>query len=65
MACAAAQAEVVATDDPINIVFVSSEVAPWAKTGGLGDVAGSLPPAFAARGEYGASVLGTPGTHHN
>jgi hypothetical protein len=35
----------------MNIVFVSSEVAPWAKTGGLGDVAGSLPPAFAARGE--------------
>lgn len=44
------RAEVVATDDPMNIVFVSSEVAPWAKTGGLGDVAGSLPPAFAARG---------------
>lgn len=28
---------------PMNIVFVSSEVAPWSKTGGLADVVGSLP----------------------
>ncbi|MFQ5956748.1 MAG: glycogen/starch synthase, partial [Candidatus Brocadiales bacterium] len=27
----------------MNIVFVSPEVAPFARTGGLGDVAGSLP----------------------
>jgi starch synthase len=33
-----------------NIVFVSSEAAPWSKTGGLGDVIGSLPAALAARG---------------
>ncbi|KAK9830206.1 hypothetical protein WJX72_010297 [[Myrmecia] bisecta] len=33
-----------------NIVFVTSEVAPWSKTGGLGDVCGSLPGALAARG---------------
>ncbi|CAG9461329.1 unnamed protein product [Pedinophyceae sp. YPF-701] len=34
----------------MNIVFVSSEVAPWSKTGGLADVMGSLPEALAARG---------------
>ncbi|KAJ7548302.1 hypothetical protein O6H91_07G006300 [Diphasiastrum complanatum] len=34
----------------MNLVFVSAEVAPWSKTGGLGDVMGGLPPALAARG---------------
>jgi len=34
----------------MDIVFVASEVAPWSKTGGLADVAGSLPVALAARG---------------
>lgn len=29
--------------DPLNILLVSAEVAPFAKTGGLGDVAGALP----------------------
>lgn len=33
-----------------NIIFVTSEVAPYSKTGGLGDVCGSLPISLAARG---------------
>ena len=32
------------------MLFLASEVAPWSKTGGLGDVAASLPAALAARG---------------
>ncbi len=34
----------------MNIAFISSEVTPFARTGGLGDVAGALPRALAARG---------------
>ncbi|XP_021276394.1 granule-bound starch synthase 1, chloroplastic/amyloplastic [Herrania umbratica] len=34
----------------MNVVCVGAEVAPWSKTGGLGDVVGGLPPALAARG---------------
>ncbi|GAB4835057.1 hypothetical protein Ancab_033325 [Ancistrocladus abbreviatus] len=34
----------------MNVVFVGAEVAPWSKTGGLGDVLGGLPPAMAANG---------------
>ncbi|KAI3704836.1 hypothetical protein L1987_75065 [Smallanthus sonchifolius] len=33
-----------------NIVFVTSEASPYSKTGGLGDVCGSLPIVLAARG---------------
>ncbi len=31
---------------PLNILFVSPEVHPFAKTGGLGDVSGALPRAL-------------------
>lgn len=34
----------------LKILFLSSEIAPWSKTGGLADVAGALPRALAARG---------------
>jgi starch synthase len=34
----------------MELLFVASEVAPWSKTGGLGDVAGALPRALARRG---------------
>ena len=34
----------------MKVLFVSSEVAPFAKTGGLGDVVGALPKALRRRG---------------
>ena len=34
----------------VPIIFVTSEVAPYSKTGGLGDVCGALPKALAAKG---------------
>ena len=41
----------------MKILMVASEAAPFAKTGGLADVIGSLPPALAARGEQVAVVM--------
>lgn len=35
---------------PLNVLFVASEVAPFAKVGGLADVAGALPKALTAMG---------------
>jgi starch synthase len=34
----------------VNILFATPEIAPWVKTGGLGDVAGALPLALRATG---------------
>ena len=42
---------------PVNVLYVTSEAAPFCKTGGLADVAGSLPPALAAEGEKVAVIL--------
>src|SRR5580700_5804608 len=40
-----------------RILMVTSEAAPFAKTGGLADVLGSLPPALVEKGEEVAVVL--------
>ncbi|MZP31439.1 glycosyltransferase [Heliobacterium undosum] len=38
------------TEQPLKVLFVSAEVVPFAKAGGLADVAGSLPRALASLG---------------
>ncbi|PON75525.1 Glycogen synthase [Parasponia andersonii] len=38
------------------LVFVGTEVGPWSKTGGLGDVLGGLPPAMAANGHRAMTI---------
>lgn len=41
----------------MDILYVTSEAAPFCKTGGLADVLGSLPPAVAAGGDRTAVIL--------
>ena len=41
----------------MKVLFVTSECVPFCKTGGLGDVAGSLPQALAAGGDEVAVIL--------
>ena len=41
----------------MNILFITSEAEPFCKTGGLADVAGSLPVALAASGQRTAVLL--------
>ena len=41
----------------MRILYAASEAVPFCKTGGLADVAGSLPPALAAAGAEVAVVL--------
>ncbi|PIP68111.1 MAG: glycogen synthase GlgA [Candidatus Omnitrophica bacterium CG22_combo_CG10-13_8_21_14_all_43_16] len=41
----------------MNILFISPEVFPFAKTGGLADVAGSLPEAVAKKGHKASTIL--------
>lgn len=47
----------VATKGDPKILFIASEAVPFAKTGGLADVAGSLPPALVRRGAEVRMVL--------
>ncbi|CAL0299026.1 unnamed protein product [Lupinus luteus] len=47
----------------MNVILVAAECAPWSKTGGLGDVAGSLPKALARRGHRVMVVAPRYGTY--
>ncbi|MEE0443373.1 MAG: glycogen/starch synthase, partial [Acutalibacteraceae bacterium] len=41
----------------MKVLYVASEALPFMASGGLGDVAGSLPPALAANGDEVAVIL--------
>ena len=41
----------------MKILYAASEAVPFCKTGGLADVAGSLPPALAEQGAETAVIL--------
>ena len=41
----------------MRILYVTGEAFPFCKTGGLADVAGSLPPALAKNGDQGGVIL--------
>ena len=41
----------------MRVCFVASEVAPWSKTGGLGDVCGALPRALVETGDLSVGVF--------
>lgn len=47
----------VEADRPLQILLAAAEVAPFAKTGGLGDVCGALPQALAERGHQVAVMM--------
>src|SRR6187549_2221123 len=42
--------EAVMTDSPLRILLMAAEMVPFAKTGGLADVAGALPKALKTQG---------------
>lgn len=46
---AAHQSATTEASGAMQVVFVATEVAPWSKVGGLGDVMAALPAALASR----------------